>query len=107
MRPTPPANDIDERIWVTVAAIPSGCLATYGDVARLAGLGRAARRVGAALRRLPTDSGIPWHRVVNASGRSSLPGDGDDNRQLRRLRDEGVRLGPGALARYRWDGVAP
>lgn len=100
------ANPLDERIWLTVAAIPRGCIATYGDIATRAGLPGAARRVGTALRRLPRDTQIPWHRVVNASGKSSLPpGPQGADRQQRRLEDEGVLLGRGgaaALARYRW-----
>lgn len=97
---------IDQRIWLTVSAIPVGCVATYGDVAERAGLRGAARRVGAALRRLPPDSAVPWHRVVNASGRSSLPpGARGADRQLALLAAEGVLLGSGGravLERYRW-----
>ena len=97
---------IDERIWLTVSAIPRGRIATYGDVARRAGLPGAARRVGAALRKLPGDTRVPWHRVVNAAGKSSLaPGAGGEDRQRARLADEGVLLergGPAILARYRW-----
>ena len=51
--------DINHRIWQVVAAIPPGRVCSYGEVARRAGLGRAARRTGAALRGLPTDTGIP------------------------------------------------
>jgi methylated-DNA-protein-cysteine methyltransferase-like protein len=99
-------GSIDQRIWLTVAAIPRGCIATYGDVAERAGLARGARRVGAALRRLPPESKIPWHRVVNARGRSSLPpGPGGADRQRALLANEGVLLGAGGTAvlrRYRW-----
>jgi methylated-DNA-protein-cysteine methyltransferase-like protein len=102
---TPPAS-LDERIWLTIAAIPRGRVATYGDVAERAGLPRGARRVAAALRKLPRGSDIPWHRVINASGRSSLPpGPRGAGRQLARLAEEGVELGRGGravLARYRW-----
>ena len=102
-----PTRELDERIWLTVSAIPRGRVATYGDVAERAGLPRGARRVGAALRRLPADSSVPWHRVVNASGRSSLPpGRRGADRQLTRLAGEGVLLGAGGkavLARYRWE----
>jgi methylated-DNA-protein-cysteine methyltransferase-like protein len=99
-------SPIDEAIWLTVCAIPAGRIATYGDVAERAGLPGAARRVGAALRKLPEGSEVPWHRVVNARGQSSLPpGPGGAGRQLARLADEGVFLGRGGastLARYRW-----
>ena len=98
---------LDERIWLTVSAIPRGRIATYGDIARRAGLPGAARRVGAALRKLPRDTRVPWHRVVNASGKSSLPpGAQGEDRQRTRLAAEGVVLARGGqkiLARYRWD----
>jgi len=88
-----PEASLDERIWLTVAAIPSGRIATYGDIAARAGLPGGARRVGAALRRLPAGSGIPWYRVVNARGTSSLPeGSGGARRQQQLLADEGVSL---------------
>jgi methylated-DNA-protein-cysteine methyltransferase-like protein len=97
---------VDQRIWLTVAAIPAGRIATYGDIAQRAGMPGAARRVGAALRRLPRGSAVPWHRVVNASGRSSLPpGSRGEDRQLALLAAEGVLLGKGGravLTRYRW-----
>ena len=100
------ASSLDERIWLTVAAIPRGRIATYGDVAERAGMPGAARRVGTALRRLPAGSAVPWHRVVNASGRSSLPpGAQGADRQLAKLAGEGVVLGSGGAAvlrRYRW-----
>lgn len=99
-------GDLDQRIWLTVCAIPAGRVATYGDVAERAGLPGAARRVGAALRKLPADTAVPWYRVVNASGRSSLPpGAQGADRQRARLAEEGVLLGSGGrawLARYRW-----
>ena len=83
--------DINHRIWQVVALIPAGKVATYGDVAKLAGLPGAARRVGAALRALPSDTKIPWHRVINAQGRLSLPeGSGAQYTQRERLEAEGV-----------------
>ncbi len=96
--PTP-----EERIWLVVASIPHGCVATYGQVAELADLPRGARRVGRALANLPAGSSLPWHRVVNATGSISLPGSAGD-RQRRRLRDEGVLVEDGRidLRRFRW-----
>lgn len=99
-------GNLDQRIWLTVCAIPPGKLATYGDVAQRAGLPGAARRVGTALRKLPRGSNVPWYRVVNASGKSSLPpGTEGADRQRALLADEGVLLGAGGTAvlrRYRW-----
>jgi len=102
------AATLNERIWLVVADIPAGRVATYGDVARLAGLPGAARRVGTALRGLPAASRLPWHRVVNARGRLSLAADSAaGRRQRRRLEREGVVFGPRDaidLPRYRWCG---
>lgn len=99
-------GDLDQRIWLTVCAIPVGKLATYGDIAERAGLPGAARRVGTALRKLPSGSKVPWYRVVNAGGKSSLPpGAQGADRQRALLADEGVLLGSGGqavLRRYRW-----
>lgn len=83
--------DLNHRIWQVVAAIPAGKVATYGGVAKQAGLARAARRVGSALRGLPADTRIPWHRVINAQGKISLPQGSDAHRvQRERLEAEGV-----------------
>lgn len=96
---------LNQRIWQVVALIPRGHVATYGDVARHAGLPGAARRVGYALRQLPTGSRIPWHRVINAQGRISLPaGSEGEYNQRERLAAEGVsvRKGKISLREYRW-----
>ena len=72
-----------QRVWQIVASIPEGCVATYGDVAQLAGSPRAARQVGGVLKRLPEGSTLPWHRVVNRHGDISLTGP-DLQRQIGR-----------------------
>jgi methylated-DNA-protein-cysteine methyltransferase related protein len=83
--------DINQRIWQVVALIPVGKVSTYGDIARHAGMPGAARRVGYALRGLPEDSKIPWHRVINAQGSISLPQQSESGlRQRQRLENEGV-----------------
>lgn len=95
-----------QRILATVDSIPRGSVATYGDVAREAGLPRRARLVGRVLAELPAGSRLPWHRVVNAAGRLSPRASGTSE-QRRRLAREGVALsGSGRLdlARLRWDG---
>lgn len=97
---------LNQRIWQVVAAIPSGNVATYGAVARKAGLARAARRVGYALRGLPNSTRIPWHRVVNAKGCISFPeGSTPHTTQRKRLESEGVQFkenGTIDLRRYGW-----
>jgi methylated-DNA-protein-cysteine methyltransferase related protein len=97
---------LNQRIWQVVAAIPPGKVATYGEVAQKAGLARAARRVGQALRGLPSNTRIPWHRVVNAQGAISLPDGSDSHRtQRERLEQEGILFstrGRIDLSQYRW-----
>ena len=83
-----------DAILVIVQSIPAGKVATYGQIATLAGLPGRARLVGTALRMLPTDSGVPWHRVVNAKGQISFRGDGTSvSEQEMLLREEGIVLG--------------
>lgn len=98
----------NEAIYQVVRRIPPGHVATYGQVARLAGLPRQARRVGYALSALRGDEAVPWHRVVNAQGRISPRSDGDsDHRQRRLLEAEGVEFddrGSLSLENYRWRG---
>ena len=94
------------RIYAVVSRIPKGRVATYGQVAALAGLPRQARLVGYAMHALPAGSDVPWHRVVNAAGKISIRsnGLGHDELQAQLLRREGVRFIKDAipLARYRW-----
>jgi methylated-DNA-protein-cysteine methyltransferase-like protein len=61
-------NSIYSRIYIIVECIPRGKVATYGQVAKWAGLAGGARQVGYALHNLPEGSGVPWHRVINAKG---------------------------------------
>jgi methylated-DNA-protein-cysteine methyltransferase-like protein len=102
----PPVSQSYRRIYAVVARVPRGRVATYGQVAHLAGLPRHARLVGYALNVLPADSGVPWHRVVNAQGRISLRANalGHEDLQAHLLKREGVPVRDGALplARYQW-----
>ena len=100
------AEDVD-AIYSVVASIPRGKVATYGQVAALAGLPRRARLVGRMLRELPDDSMVPWHRVINASGEISDRGlpEGEHLQRLL-LQDEGVEFRDKkrvSLDRYQWD----
>ena len=61
-----------DQVHRIVAQIPPGRVATYGQVARLLWQPHAARTVGWALRGVPDDGNVPWHRVVNAAGRISI-----------------------------------
>lgn len=94
------------RIYAVVRRIPRGCVATYGQIAELAGLPGQARQVGYALHALGSASRVPWQRVINARGRvsaRSLPG--SEAAQRRLLEDEGVAFrldGRVDLAAHAW-----
>jgi methylated-DNA-protein-cysteine methyltransferase-like protein len=101
---TMPSKGLHLRIHEVVSRIPRGRIATYGQVARLAGLPGQARLVGYALHALPADTSVPWQRVVNARGAISTP-PGHDMRQRRLLEREGVRFdsrGRIPLASFQW-----
>jgi methylated-DNA-protein-cysteine methyltransferase related protein len=93
------------RIYAIIQRIPKGKVATYGQIAHLAGLSNQARQVGYALSTL-NDNKIPWQRVINAKGEVSaraIPG--SENHQLLLLKKEGIRLnakGQISLERYQW-----
>jgi len=82
-----------EALYLTLAQVPPGRVVSYGQLADLAGLGRAARWVGRVLGQLPDGTALPWHRVVGAGGRMSLAaGTPSGTEQRARLRAEGVTL---------------
>jgi methylated-DNA-protein-cysteine methyltransferase related protein len=95
-----------QRIYAVVRRVPRGRVATYGQVAVLAGLPGHARQVGYALHALAQGTRLPWHRVINAKGevsRRRRPGEELSQRML--LEREGVRFdarGRVALARVGW-----
>lgn len=94
------------RIYKIVRQIPRGRVATYGQVAELAGLDGHARQVGYALHALPDGFDLPWHRVVNARGEIS-PRTAGDSHELQRmlLEEEGVEFdarGRIDLRKYLW-----
>ena len=108
MRRTSAGSDSYARIYAVVRRIPRGRVATYGQVAELAGLPGHARQVGYALHALPSATALPWHRVINAAGGVSLrssPGGELTQRQL--LEEEGIEFdlrGRVRLAKVRWKG---
>lgn len=95
-----------ERIYRVVGKIPKGRVATYGQVARLAGMRGHARQVGYALNALTEECGVPWHRVINARGEISKRSEPAYERIQRELLEaEGVRFDAGgrlSLDRYGW-----
>lgn len=93
-------------IYRIVRRIPRGRVATYGQIAELAGLEGHARQVGYALHALPDSMKLPWHRVINSRGEVS-PRTGGDSHELQRhlLEAEGVTFddrGRVDLRRYAW-----
>jgi methylated-DNA-protein-cysteine methyltransferase-like protein len=94
-----------EKIWQIVHQIPKGKVASYGQVAKLAGLPGYARYVGTTMKKLPKDSKLPWHRVANAAGKLSFPLNSTEYQlQKSRLEAEGVIFTNGrfSLAKSGW-----
>jgi methylated-DNA-protein-cysteine methyltransferase-like protein len=96
-----------ERIYAVVRRVPRGKVATYGQIAEIAGLGGHARQVGYAMAAIPKSSAVPWHRVINAQGRVSMrsAGAGSTIIQQQLLEREGVAFDGGgrvSLTRFRW-----
>ena len=109
-RPKQQSSD-KKKTWAPVYAfvkrIPRGRVATYGQIATLAGLDGHARQVGYALHSLPDGSDVPWHRVINAKGEVS-PRSTSDSHELQRmlLEEEGVEFsldGRVDLKDFRWE----
>lgn len=97
-----------DRMYDVVRRIPEGRVATYGQVAHLAGLAGHARQAGYAMAALPDESDVPWHRVINARGEVSRRTGGSAGERIQRLllEAEGVVFdtrGRVDLERFRWD----
>ena len=93
-----------ERIWQVIAHIPTGRVISYGDVAQRAGLPGYARFVGTTLGKLPKDTGLPWHRVVNTSRKIAPRGSARISEQKRRLRAEGIVFNRDTVAKeFYWE----
>jgi len=93
------------RIWDTICDIPPGKVASYGQIAEVAGIPRGARQVGYALRNLPQGSKVPWHRVIQASGRIAFDTDTPQfAEQKKRLQQDDVAVIAGKIdmQKYRW-----
>ena len=92
---------VDKKLAVfhVVSEIPSGKVATYGQVARLAGLPGLSRFVGFVLKNLPKNSKLPWHRVINSQlkisdrSRESMQG------QKEKLVAEGIKFNENRVMR--------
>ncbi|CAK9781593.1 DNA binding methylated-DNA--cysteine S-methyltransferase [Cutaneotrichosporon oleaginosum] len=86
--------ELTARAYAIAHAIPHGRVTTYGHIAKLAGYPNYSRHVGNAMKALPTESTVPWHRVISAKGVISPRGDGGLGvaRQRDRLVAEGVEV---------------
>lgn len=98
-----------EAVYDAVRKVPSGKVTTYGTIATLIGRPGNARAVGYALRALPDDTDVPWHRVINAQGGISLRSRNpeDTDLQHRLLVKEGISFDKGgrmSLQTYGWWG---
>jgi methylated-DNA-protein-cysteine methyltransferase related protein len=100
VRASPADNPQLQALWHVIATIPRGCVASYGAVARAAGLPGRARYAAYALRMAPPALHLPWHRVTAAGGRIAFASSSPSFReQARRLRAEGVAVKDGRAAR--------
>lgn len=104
-------SDPYRRIYEVVRRIPEGRVATYGQVAAVAGLAGRARQVGYALHALEEGSDVPWQRVINARGEvSRRSAQGWEHYQRHLLEEEGIDFderGRVDLERFRWDPDRP
>ena len=94
-----------ELIWKAVSRVPRGCVATYGQIARVVGMDGQPRLVGYALHALRAGSNVPWQRVINARGRISLGGS-TARRQRQLLEEEGIVFSVSGridLKKYGWN----
>ena len=104
--PAPPSEtgNFHERVWSYVRDVPPGKVVTYGQVAQGVGSPEAAQAVGSAMRALPDETDVPWHRVVDVRGRLIV---NEFEEQRTRLGDEGVGLSDDDsvdLEEHRWRG---
>ena len=101
--------EFERRAKDLIKAIPRGKVATYGQIAALAGNYRGARQVARVLHSSSDKDGLPWHRVINGRGRISLPRGRGFEKQKRLLGREGVcvnALGRIDLRDFQWDPAA-
>lgn len=100
-------DELARQILQVVALIPYGKVASYGQIAKMAGLPKHARLVGYVLKHLDLEAEIPWHRVINSQGKISLSklDDQGENIQRVKLLAEGVMvIGDKInLKQYQWN----
>ena len=101
------SKELAQLILQVVALIPYGKVATYGQVAKMAGLPKHARLVGRVLHQVE-EAQLPWHRVINSQGKISLRklDAHGDNLQVVKLQAENIAViaGKVSLKQYQWNG---
>ena len=85
-------KELAPMIFQVIAQIPYGRVASYGQIARLAGIPKHSRLVGYVLKHMDADSSLPWYRVINSQGKISLSklNDQGQNIQAQLLLAEGI-----------------
>jgi methylated-DNA-protein-cysteine methyltransferase-like protein len=104
--PVPKETPFTREVKRVLRTVPRGRVATYGQIAALAGRERAARGVAWILHSSSEAAGLPWHRVIGAAGAIALPRGRGFEEQKKRLLAEGVAVGPRGridLKRCRWE----
>lgn len=96
-------EDFTQKVLTYIQAIPEGRVATYGQIAKLAGNPKAARQVSRFLHTMTNKYDLPWHRIINAQGKIMIA---DPERQIALLEAEGIEVLTGNrvnLKQFQWD----
>lgn len=96
------SDELARQILEVVIRIPKGKVASYGQIARMAGLPKHARLVGYVLKHLDETSEVPWYRVINSQGKISLSklDEKGENIQIIKLREEGILAANGTVLNF-------
>ncbi|HUV29619.1 MAG TPA: MGMT family protein [Acidobacteriota bacterium] len=100
-----PESSFHERVKAAIKSIPRGRVASYGQIATLAGNPRGARQVVRVLHSSSSKDKLPWHRVINRLGKISLKPSRGYELQKALLQDEGITFSLDDtidLNRYLW-----
>ena len=100
-------KELAPMIFQVIAQIPYGQVASYGQIARLAGIPKHSRLVGYVLKHMDADSSLPWYRVINSQGKISLSklNDQGQNIQAQLLMAEGILVigDKVKMKEFQWD----
>lgn len=84
------SENFTKKVVSIIKSIPEGKVVTYGQVAFMAGRPNGARQISWILNSMSEKESLPWHRVINSSGKISLPEGYGFEEQMYRLKNEGV-----------------